>query len=54
VLAELSRAQPSPQRRWGHLADLLTACERAAGNLSNEISRMHFSHADRQNKSLGA
>ncbi|MDZ4189908.1 MAG: circularly permuted type 2 ATP-grasp protein [Hydrogenophaga sp.] len=54
VLTELSRAQAKSEGRWRDLASLLNACERAAGNLSNEISRLHFSHADRQNKSLGA
>lgn len=56
VLTDLSNWQRSPegQRTWGDLVTLLEACEQAAGNLSNEISRLHFSHADRQNQSLGA
>ena len=56
VLTDLSNWQRSPegQRTWGDLVALLEACEQAAGNLSNEISRLHFSHADRQNQSLGA
>lgn len=56
VLTELSHPQRSPEspRAWNDLTSLLNACERAAGNLSNEISRLHFSHADRQNQSLGA
>ncbi|MDP2093188.1 MAG: alpha-E domain-containing protein, partial [Hydrogenophaga sp.] len=56
VLTELSNPQHSPenQRTWSDLASLLNFCELAAGNLSNEISRLHFSHADRQNQSLGA
>jgi uncharacterized alpha-E superfamily protein len=56
VLTDLSNWQRSPegQRTWGDLVALLDACEQAAGNLSNEISRLHFSHADRQNQSLGA
>ncbi|MDP3374818.1 MAG: circularly permuted type 2 ATP-grasp protein, partial [Hydrogenophaga sp.] len=56
VLTELSNPQHSAenQRTWSDLASLLNFCELAAGNLSNEISRLHFSHADRQNQSLGA
>jgi uncharacterized circularly permuted ATP-grasp superfamily protein/uncharacterized alpha-E superfamily protein len=54
VLNELGHGQASPEGHgtWGDLLALLDACEQAAGNLSNDISRLHFSHADRQNQSL--
>lgn len=39
----------------GHpLATLLSRCEQAALSLSDDITRLHFSHADRNNQSLGA
>jgi uncharacterized alpha-E superfamily protein len=56
VLSELShwqRGLNSP-RRWDSLAELLRDCEAAAGKLSDEVTRLHFSHADRRNQSLGA
>ena len=50
VLADLSNWQRSPEglRTWGELAELLDQCEIAAGELSDEITRLHFSHADRK------
>jgi uncharacterized alpha-E superfamily protein len=55
VLSELSHWQRSPegQRHWPLLAALLRDCEAAAGNLSNEVTRLHFSHADQRRQSLG-
>ena len=56
VLSELSHGQRDPdgQRRWPLLAELLHTCEAAAGNLSDEVTRLHFSHADQRSQSLGA
>jgi uncharacterized circularly permuted ATP-grasp superfamily protein/uncharacterized alpha-E superfamily protein len=56
VLADLSNWQRNPdgERHWGELEALLDDCEAAAGELSDEISRLHFSHADRKNQTLGA
>ena len=50
VLADLSNWQRNPEglRTWGELAELLEQCELAAGELSDEITRLHFSHADRK------
>ena len=50
VLADLSNWQRSPEglRRWDDLAALLDQCELAAGELSDEITRLHFSHVDRR------
>lgn len=55
VLADLSNWQRNPEgeRHWGELEALLDDCEAAAGELSDEISRLHFSHADRKNQTLG-
>jgi len=54
VLAELSNGQPDPKgkRQWAHLETLLDECKAAAGELSEEITRLHFSHADSKNQSL--
>ncbi|MBS3910531.1 MAG: circularly permuted type 2 ATP-grasp protein [Hydrogenophaga sp.] len=54
VLQDLSNWQRTPedQRTCGDLVTLLGTCEQAAGNLSDEISRLHFSHADRKNQSI--
>ncbi|MDP2164740.1 MAG: circularly permuted type 2 ATP-grasp protein [Hydrogenophaga sp.] len=54
VLQDLSNWQRTPedQRNCGDLVTLLGTCEQAAGNLSDEISRLHFSHADRKNQSI--
>jgi hypothetical protein len=56
VLPDLSNWQRSPEglRTWSDLATLLDGCEVAAVELSNEITRLHFSHADQGNQSLGA
>jgi uncharacterized circularly permuted ATP-grasp superfamily protein/uncharacterized alpha-E superfamily protein len=56
VLSELSHWQRSPdgQRHWPLLTTLLRQCEAAASNLSNEVTRLHFSHADQRRQSLGA
>lgn len=42
------------QRVWDALGRLLDDCENAAWNLSEEITRRHFSHADVRHRSLGA
>ena len=56
VLADLSHWQRNPEgeRRWGELEVLLDECEATAVELSEEITRLHFSHADRKNQTLGA
>lgn len=56
ALTRLSHWQRDAQgeRRWGDLETLLDDCESAAIELSDEITRLHFSHADRRNQSLGA
>jgi uncharacterized alpha-E superfamily protein len=56
VLAELSNWQRSAEgeRHWGDLEVLLDDCEAAVSQLSEEITRLHFSHADRANKTVGA
>ncbi|MBW0169876.1 MAG: circularly permuted type 2 ATP-grasp protein [Hydrogenophaga sp.] len=56
VLPDLSNWQRGPdgQRTWSDLAELLDGCEAAAIDLSDEITRLHFSHADQRNQSLGA
>jgi uncharacterized alpha-E superfamily protein len=55
VLADLSNWQRNPEgeRHWGDLETLLDDCEAAAVELSEEITRLHFSHADRKNQTLG-
>ena len=55
VLQDLSNWQRSPEglRTWSDLAELLDGCEISAVELSNELSRLHFSHADLRNQSLG-
>ncbi len=55
VLADLSSWQRNAEgeRHWGDLEVLLDDCEAAAVELSDEISRLHFSHADRKNQTLG-
>ncbi len=54
VLAELSNWQRNAdgERHWGDLEVLLDDCEAAVSQLSEEITRLHFSHADRANQSL--
>ena len=54
VLAELSNWQRSAEgeRHWCDLEVLLDDCEAAVSQLSEEITRLHFSHADRANQSL--
>jgi uncharacterized circularly permuted ATP-grasp superfamily protein/uncharacterized alpha-E superfamily protein len=54
VLTELSHWQRDPQgqRRWTALADLLDDCEASAVELSDEITRLHFSHADQRKQSI--
>ena len=56
VLPDLSNWQRSPDglRTWSDLTALLEECEAAAVDLSNELTRLHFSHADQRNQSLGA
>jgi uncharacterized alpha-E superfamily protein len=55
VLADLSSWQRSAdgQRSWTALTDLLERCQTAAGALSEEITHLHFSHADRRNQTVG-
>ena len=45
-------AQPGSERNFGALHTLLADCIGAAGTLSDEITRLHFSHADRPSQSL--
>ncbi|WP_137919610.1 circularly permuted type 2 ATP-grasp protein [Hydrogenophaga sp. 2FB] len=56
LLPDLSNWQRGPDghRHWTDLANLLDDCEAAARTVSDEISRLHFSHADQSNQSLGA
>ncbi|NIM41881.1 MAG: A circularly permuted ATPgrasp family protein [Hydrogenophaga sp.] len=53
-LAELSNWQRGPDGRrvWSALTRLLEDCEAAAIDLSDEITRLHFSHADRRSQTL--
>ena len=53
-LTELSNWQRTAdgQRRWSALEELLDLCEAAAIQLSDEITRLHFSHADRRSQSF--
>ena len=55
-LAELCRAKTDAQGQahYTHLQALLQQCEDSASTLSNHITRLHFSHAERRNQSLGA
>ena len=55
-LAELCRAKTDAQGQahHPHLQALLQQCEDSASTLSNHITRLHFSHAERRNQSLGA
>lgn len=54
VLTELSSWQREGQTmRYSTLAELLNGCETAAAELSDEITRLHFSHADRKTQSVG-
>jgi len=56
ALAPLSHGQPEAGggHRWPALEALLDRCEAAALALSDDITRLHFSHADRKNQALGA
>ncbi len=53
-LAELSNWQRDADGRrvWGALLRVLEDCEAAAVELSDEITRLHFSHADRRSQTL--
>lgn len=54
VLTELcSRQREAQGMRYGTLAVLLNGCEAAAADLSDEITRLHFNHADRKTQSVG-
>lgn len=55
VLADLSSWQRTEdgQRRWSELTTLLESCVVAAGALSEEITHLHFNHADLRNQTLG-
>ena len=54
-LAELCRAKTDAQGQahYPQLKALLHQCEESASTLSNHITRLHFSHAERHNQSLG-
>ncbi|MBL0920163.1 MAG: circularly permuted type 2 ATP-grasp protein [Hydrogenophaga sp.] len=53
-LTELSNWQRAAdgRRTWAALASVLDDCEAAAVDLSDAITRLHFSHADRRSQSL--
>ena len=53
-LTELSfwRADAEGQRHYETLAALLRHCEISAARLSDDLTRLHFSHADQRNQSL--
>lgn len=55
TLAELCHQQRGGDGAPAHdpLARLLDECECAAAELSDEITRLHFSHADQRRRSLG-
>ncbi len=55
-LAELCQTESDAEGRlhYPRLQALLQACEDSATTLSNHITRLHFSHAERRNQSLGA
>jgi uncharacterized circularly permuted ATP-grasp superfamily protein/uncharacterized alpha-E superfamily protein len=54
VLTELSSWQREDRTlRYSALTALLDDCEAAAAQLSDEITRLHFSHADRKTQSVG-
>lgn len=55
VLADLSSWQRTQdgQRQWTALTTLLARCVVAAGALSEEITHLHFNHADLRNHTLG-
>ena len=40
------------RRHYTAFSDLLDACGSASTRLSDELSRLHFSHADQKNQSL--
>ena len=44
---------PHHARARQALEALLDECEAAVANLSEEITRLHFSHADRKNQTVG-
>ncbi|MEZ5646528.1 MAG: circularly permuted type 2 ATP-grasp protein [Burkholderiaceae bacterium] len=54
ALADLSHWQRDSQgrRHWMALAELLDDCESSAADLSDEITRLHFSHADQRKQSI--
>ncbi len=63
IVSTLSASLPDPAEWQLHtlcradgdtaaLLNLLTACQYAAQQLSDDINRRHFSHADRDNRSL--
>ncbi|MEX1166023.1 MAG: circularly permuted type 2 ATP-grasp protein [Hydrogenophaga sp.] len=54
VLAELGQGEATPegQPEYPALTALLDQCEQVAIQLSEEITRLHFSHADSRNRSL--
>ncbi|WP_374413288.1 circularly permuted type 2 ATP-grasp protein [Hydrogenophaga sp.] len=56
VLTELSGWERHEDGRRVHamLGALLDECEASAAELSDEITRLHFSHADQRRQSLGA
>jgi uncharacterized circularly permuted ATP-grasp superfamily protein/uncharacterized alpha-E superfamily protein len=52
ILTELSqwRVGADGQRQYRALADLLYHCEVSAAKLSDDLTRLHFSHADQHNQ----
>ncbi|HEY9094774.1 MAG TPA: alpha-E domain-containing protein, partial [Hydrogenophaga sp.] len=54
ALTELSywRTDPEGHRQYITLAELLNQCEVSAANLSDDLTRLHFSHADQRNQSV--
>ncbi|MEZ5705627.1 MAG: circularly permuted type 2 ATP-grasp protein [Burkholderiaceae bacterium] len=54
ALTELSywRTDPEGHRQYHTLAELLDRCEVSAAKLSDDLTRLHFSHADQRNQSV--
>lgn len=54
ALTELShwRTDADGQRCYQAFADLLTDCEISAATLSDDLTRLHFSHSDQRNQSV--
>jgi uncharacterized circularly permuted ATP-grasp superfamily protein/uncharacterized alpha-E superfamily protein len=54
ALTELSywRVDDAGERNYQTLAELLSLCETSAATLSDDLTRLHFSHADQPNQSV--